>query len=106
MIPIWKAAAQALDLVATDIYLPGSERVLKVLDLYNRPDNPLFVPEAALIGDNAKVMHTKVIARGGIGFSPFGIDADGQGAAKHAERLTPFAQEYATAATLMRELAR
>jgi len=104
VIPIWKAAAAALDLVAPDIYLPGSERVLKVLDLYDRPDNPLFVPEAALIGDNAKYLY-EVIARGGIGFSPFGVDADGQGAAKHTERLAPFAQEYAMAAPMMRELA-
>jgi len=106
VIPIWKAAAPALDLVAPDIYLPGSEKVLKVIDLYDRPDNPLFVPEAALIADNAKYLY-EVIARGGIGFSPFGIDEGGSGAtaAKHAERLAPFANEYAMAAPMMRELA-
>ncbi len=48
VIPIWKAAAPAIDLVAPDIYLPGSERILRILDLYDRPDNALFVPEAGL----------------------------------------------------------
>jgi hypothetical protein len=106
VIPIWKVAAPALDLVAPDIYLSGSEKVLKVIDLYNRPDNPLFVPEAALVPDNAKYIY-EVIARGGIGFSPFGIDGNQQ---KHsvtetADRLAPFAQEYAIAVPMMRELA-
>jgi len=49
VIPIWKAAAPAIDLLAPDIYLTGSERVLKVIDLYDRPDNTLFVPEAGLM---------------------------------------------------------
>jgi hypothetical protein len=106
VIPIWKAAAPAIDLEAPDIYLSGSEKVLKVIDLYDRPDNTLFVPEAALIHDNAKYLY-EVIAHGGIGFSPFGIDDNGQGATKAeiAERLAPFAQEYATIAPMMRELA-
>ncbi|HTD97847.1 MAG TPA: DUF5597 domain-containing protein [Mucilaginibacter sp.] len=103
VIPIWKAAAPALDLLAPDIYLPGSERVLKVLELYDRPDNALFVPEAGLMTVNAKYMYD-VIARGGIGFSPFGIDHDGDKPAT-AERLAAIAQEYAMAAPMMRELA-
>jgi Domain of unknown function (DUF5597)/Beta-galactosidase len=106
VIPIWKAAAPAIDLVAPDIYLPGSERILKILDLYDRPDNALFVPEAGLININAKYLY-EVIAHGGIGFSPFGIDDNGAGetAAQTAERLGPFAQEYAVLAPMMRELA-
>jgi len=106
VIPIWKVAAPAIDLVAPDIYLPGSERVLKVIDLYDRHDNALFVPEAALIPDNAKYLY-EVIARGGIGFSPFGIDDNGAGATKAeiAEKLAPFEQEYEMAAPMMRELA-
>jgi hypothetical protein len=106
VIPIWKAAAPAIDLLAPDIYLSGSERVLKVIELYNRPDNTLFVPEAGLIPDNAKYLYD-VIAHGGIGFSPFGIDDNGQGKkpAEIAEKLAPFAQEYAAASPMMRELA-
>jgi Domain of unknown function (DUF5597) len=106
VIPIWKVAAPAIDLLAPDIYLSGSEKVLKVIALYDRPQNPLFVPEAALIPDNAKYLY-EVIAHGGIGFSPFGIDDNGRGAttAEIAQRLAPFAQEYAMAAPMMRELA-
>ncbi|HZE85937.1 MAG TPA: DUF5597 domain-containing protein [Puia sp.] len=107
VIPIWKAAAPAVDLVAPDIYLSGSERILKVIDLYDRPDNALFVPEAGLSPERAKYLYT-VIARGGIGFSPFGVDDNGRGATKTeiAERLAPFAQDYRMAAPMMRELAK
>jgi hypothetical protein len=106
VIPIWKAAAPSIDLLAPDIYLSGSERVLKVIDLYARADNPLFVPEAGLIADNAKYFYD-VLAHGGIGFSPFGIDDNGDSSNDEhlAERLTPFAQEYAMATPMMRELA-
>jgi beta-galactosidase GanA len=45
VIPIWKAAAPALDLLAPDIYQSDPARYLKALELYSRPDNPLFVPE-------------------------------------------------------------
>jgi len=106
VIPIWKVAAPALDLVAPDIYLQGSERVLKVIDLYDRPDNTLFVPEAGLNHENAKYLFP-VIAHGGIGFSPFGIDDNGRGstAEETEKRLAPFAQEYEAVAPMMRELA-
>lgn len=106
VIPIWKVAAPALDLVAPDIYLSGSERVLKVIELYSRPDNPLFVPEAALVPVNAKYLY-EVVAKGGIGFSPFGIDGNQQvySAKETAERLAPYTQEYTMVAPIMRELA-
>ena len=106
VIPIWKAAAPALDLVAPDIYLSGSERILKVLELYNRPDNALFVPEVGLSEERAKYLF-EVIARGGIGFSPFGIDDNGtaETAAQTAKRLAPFAMEYAALGPLIKKLA-
>jgi hypothetical protein len=106
VIPIWKAAAPALDIVSPDIYLEGSERILKVIELYDRPDNALFVPESSITPEMAKYVY-EVIARSGIGFSPFGIDSnrpDGKGAAL-AERLEPFAKEYATFAPMMHQLA-
>jgi Domain of unknown function (DUF5597)/Beta-galactosidase len=107
VIPIWKVAAPAIDVVAPDIYLSGSEKILKVIDLYDRHDNALFVPEASSSPDKVKYLY-EVIARGGIGFSPFGIDDNGRGATETetTERLAPFAQEYAMAAPMMRELAK
>lgn len=106
VIPIWQAAAPALDLLAPDIYLPEHEKVMKVLELYNRWGNPLFVPEAALTAKNSKYLYP-VIAGGGIGFSPFGIDDNGHGSKldEIAEHLTPYGQEYAAMAPMMRELA-
>lgn len=106
VIPIWKIAAPAIDLVAPDIYISGSEKILKVIDLYSRADNALFVPEAALSPDKVKYLY-EVIAHGGIGFSPFGIDDNGEPASapESGERLVPFALEYAIVAPMMRELA-
>jgi Domain of unknown function (DUF5597) len=107
VIPIWKAAAPAVDLLAPDIYLSDSERALKVIELYDRPDNPLFVPETGSSGEYARYLYT-VLAHGGIGFSPFGIDDNGrgEGEAETAARLVPIAQEYALAGPMMRELAK
>lgn len=106
VIPIWKIAAPALDVLSPDIYLKGSERILKVLDLYNRPDNALFVPETSMSPDMAKYLY-EVIARGGIGFSPFGIDDNQPLANKQAtaERLAPFAQDYAALTPMISQLA-
>ena len=107
VIPIWKVAAPAIDLLAPDIYLSGTDTVLKVIELYNRPDNTLFVPETGSSAEYAKYMY-EVMARGGIGFSPFGIDDNGQGEGEVeiAARLAPLSQEYAMAGPMMRELAK
>ncbi|MEO6454320.1 MAG: DUF5597 domain-containing protein [Ginsengibacter sp.] len=107
VIPIWKVAAPAIDLLAPDIYLQGSEKVLKVLDLYDRPDNPLFVPEIGSGEGNTKYFYS-VLAHGGIGFSPFGIDDNGRGETtdETTARLSSLAKEYAMATPMMRELAR
>lgn len=107
VIPIWKAAAPALDLLAPDIYIGESEKALKVIELYSRPDNALFVPEIGSGDLNARYFYA-VLAHGGIGFSPFGIDDNGRGdgEAETAARLGPLAQEYAMAGPMMRELAK
>jgi beta-galactosidase GanA len=96
VIPVWKAAAPSIDLVAPDIYLQGSERVLKVLDLYGRADNPLFVPETGASPENVKYLYT-VLSMGGLGFSPFGIDDNGRGETQEEtqNRLGALGQEYA-----------
>lgn len=96
VIPIYKAAAPAIDLVAPDIYLPENEKCLKVIDLYARKDNALLVPEAALSSGKVKYLYD-VLAHGGIGFAPFGIDG--------SDSLKPFGNEYALLSTLLPELA-
>jgi beta-galactosidase GanA len=106
VIPIWKAAAPAIDLLAPDIYLSGSDKVLKVIELYSRPDNALFVPEIGISEENTRYLYS-VLSNGGIGFSPFGIDRNNQSTdEENAARLASVSQEYAMALTMMRELAK
>jgi hypothetical protein len=106
VIPIWKVAAPSVDLVAPDIYMPESEKTLKIIELYDRPDNALFVPE---IGSGEKYVRYfyPVLAHGGIGFSPFGVDDNGHGETKleTESRLAAISHEYAMATPMMRELA-
>jgi hypothetical protein len=73
VIPIWKVAAPAIDIEAPDIYMNDPVAYLKVLDLYHRDDNPLFVPETS---GGAQVSRFFFSALGlqAIGFSPFGLD--------------------------------
>jgi Domain of unknown function (DUF5597)/Beta-galactosidase len=71
--PLWKAAAPAVDILSPDIYLSNTEAYLKALDLYNRPDNPLFVPETIGHGALTRFLFA-AIGRGAIGYAPFGMD--------------------------------
>ena len=100
VIPIYKVAAPAIDLVAPDIYLSEHDKCLKVIELYARRDNALFVPEAALVGDKVRYLNS-ILAHGGIGFSPFGIDEP----TGVSDSVVPFAKEYAILAPLLPQLA-
>jgi len=106
VIPIWKAAAPSIDLLAPDIYMSESAKALKVIELYDRKDNPLFVPEIGSGEEYVRYFYP-MLGHGGIGFSPFGIDDNGTGETKAETetRLTSIATEYAMAAPMMRELA-
>jgi len=107
VIPIWKTAAPALDILSPDIYLSGTDTIMKVIDLYARPDNALFVPELGWNPDKVKYLY-EVIARGGIGFSPFGVDDNGEGytQTKMTDHLAPFSKEYVVFSPMMREIAK
>jgi hypothetical protein len=73
VLAIWKAAAPALDVLSPDIYQNDNARYRRALELYSRPDNPLFVPES---GGSAWYAHMlfAAIGKGAVGWSPFGID--------------------------------
>ncbi len=73
VIPIWKVAAPALDIVAPDIYMSESAPYLKVLELYRRDDNALFVPETGGPPAIARFFFS-ALGLGAIGFAPFGMD--------------------------------
>jgi hypothetical protein len=120
VIPIYKVAAPALDIVCPDIYSSGAETYLKVLELYHRDDNPLFVPETSG-GANVSRFFFTVLGMQGIGFSPFGLDysvnapppagapraaLDAAAPGPTGDALFPTSQNYGLIAPMMREIAR
>ncbi len=111
VLDVYRAAAPAIDVLAPDIYMRESAKYLRVLDLYARPDNPLFVAETG--NDRAYARYFfEVVGRQAIGFVPFGIDFTGYsnfplGArATDASMVEPFAANYRLLAPFARVWAR
>jgi hypothetical protein len=68
---IWKMAAPAIDFLSPDLYF---KNFAEWVDKYDRPGNPLFVPEAG----NAQGMSNAFYAVGqlnAMGYSPFSIES-------------------------------
>nr|WP_260927723.1 DUF5597 domain-containing protein [Novosphingobium sp. 9] len=111
VLDIWKAAAPSIDLAAPDIYDRTSGNVIQYLDKYARPDNALMVPEIGNAREFARFFWP-TIGRGGIGFSPFGMDDTGYfnyplgATALDKETLAAFALPYATLASILPDWAR
>jgi beta-galactosidase GanA len=122
VIPIWKVAAPAIDIVSPDIYMNDQVAYLKVLELYHRDDNALFVPETSSSSSVARFFFS-ALGLQAIGFSPFGLDYSmtpsapapapaaapaGAPAAAPApmDQFAPTAQNYRLIAPMMREIAR
>jgi beta-galactosidase GanA len=111
MLPLWKIAAPAIDILAPDIYVPNTQRYRVVMDQFKRPDNPLFIPETLGFGtfpgsQGAARNLFMAIGAGAIGFAPFGLDSfspekDGKpddeqiGLAQNYELLEPMSRELA-----------
>lgn len=108
---IWKAAAPAIDLIGPDIYFRDHKTVSKVLELYARDDNALFVAEIGNDQPYARYFYS-TLGLGGIGFSPFGMDDTGYtnyplGAKEYNdETIEHFAQHYRAIAPMMRDWAK
>jgi len=111
VLTLWKAAAPSIDMLAPDIYSTDSPRFLKALELYRRPDNALFVPEASNIPACAPYLFA-ALGRQAIGMAPFGMDYTGYsnaplGAARTTEEtIEPFALNYRLLGPMAREIAR
>ncbi len=111
VIPVWKAAAPHVDLVAPDIYNRDPLATVAYLDRYARPDNALMVPEIGNARDYARFLWP-ALGRGAIGFAPFGMDATGYfnyplGArALDDETMAAFAAPYRMLAPNARDWAR
>ncbi len=122
VIPIWKAAAPAIDIVSPDFYMNDPVAYLKVLELYHRDDNALFIPETSGSASVARFFFS-ALGLQAIGFSPFGLDYSntpsvpatapaatpaGSPAAGPGpqDQFAPTAQNYRLIAPMMRDIAR
>jgi hypothetical protein len=118
VIPIWKVAAPAIDIVSPDIYLNDPAAYLKVLELYHRDDNALFVPETSGSASVARFFFS-ALGLQAVGFSPFGLDysntpsvppavpaAASEGGSASRDQFSPTAQNYRLIGPMMREIAR
>ena len=73
-IDLWHAAAPSLDFLSPDIYF---NEFVQWAGSYTRPDNPLFIPEAQGGPSGAANALYAFGHLSAIGFSPFGIDDQG-----------------------------
>lgn len=100
VIDVWKIAAPHIDMISPDIYFRDHKTVTKVLELYSREDNPLFVAEIGNDQPYARYFFS-MLGEQGIGFAPFGMDytdyANYPLGAKtvNDEVIAPFAENYA-----------
>ncbi|MDC8787065.1 DUF5597 domain-containing protein [Roseateles koreensis] len=110
VIDIYKAAAPHLDIVGPDIYNPESVQMDATLKLFQRADNPLWVPEMSNAEAYARYVY-QVLGRGSLGIAPFGIDyADYRNFPlgskfTDARMVAPFARIYAVFAPMQRQWA-
>jgi beta-galactosidase GanA len=111
VLALWKAAAPGIDMISPDIYFRDERTVTRVMDLYARRDNPLYIAEIGNAQDFARYFFA-ALGRGAIGFAPFGMDfSDYSNYPLGAERvddvtLSRFARLYALFGPMAREWAR
>ena len=108
VLPIWKVAAPAIDILAPDIYQNDPIAYLKELDLYHRYDNALFIPETGNTA-NARFLFS-ALGLQAIGFSPFGMDYtrghDAGPGSRQKDEFEAFAMNYRLLGPMQREIAR
>ena len=111
VLPIWKATAPAIDTYGIDLYDASYPVYTKLLDLYHRPDNAMFIPETGNATPFARYFYA-ALGHQAIGYSVFGMDKSGYanfplGAAEvDDETVAPFALNYQIVAPMDREIAR
>jgi hypothetical protein len=76
LVGLWRALAPSIDVIAPDIYSDDSQFYRETMRAYNRPDNPLLIPETGRSDSFAKFFFY-ALGSGAIGFSPFGVDKSG-----------------------------
>lgn len=101
---LWRKLAPSIDMIGPDIYSTDSGFYRNEMRTYERPDNPLWIPETGS-GDSFAKFFFYALGDGAIGFSPFGVD--------HPEGPNPrfgppeaHARNFALIAPMDREIAR
>ena len=102
-----RSVAPAIDLIAPDIYMPEYDKYTKVLDLYQRPDNALFVSETG--NPEAYALFFAVLGHQGIG-CPSAWISPGTRIILSVPKVNPetiaaFGANYELVRPMMRELA-
>ena len=69
---VWREEAKQIDFLAPDIYHPVFEHWC---EKYHKNDNPLFIPEAGRVDENAVKAFWAFGQHDAIGFSPFAIES-------------------------------
>ena len=109
VIPIYRAAAPAIDIVAPDLYQKESPKVYKVIELYKR-GGPLLVPEIGNDPIFARYVYD-ILGAQSLGVVPFGMDYTGYanyplGATDVNAAIQAFARPYRLLAPMARDWAR
>ncbi len=74
-IDLWKWAAPHIDLIAPDIYHANFNDFKEICAQYDRPDNPLFVPESGADALNARNMLRAIADHNALGYFIFAVDS-------------------------------
>jgi hypothetical protein len=102
VIDIWKAGAPAIDINAPDVHLPNFSFWCSQ---FQRPNNPLFVPESSGDAGGAANAFYGIGQYAGIGYSPFGINHMGENqAAGNAPPVAPEKLPLARAYALLAQM--
>ncbi len=100
VIPIWKAAAPAIDILAPDDYRSDPAAYVKDLELYHRDDNALFLPESGCFQcDPASGDFTRYF------FTMLGLQAIGDSESGNAP-VPYLARNFELVGPMQREIAR
>ena len=76
LLPMWKALAPAIDVIGPDNYDTNVAPYMEIAKAYDRPDNPLLIPETGGSIAHARHMFLALARPRAIGVSKFGLDAD------------------------------
>ncbi|WP_145321776.1 GH35 family beta-galactosidase [Paenibacillus xylanexedens] len=71
VIDVWKAGGPHVDIIAPDIYL---NEFAQICEIYNRPDNPLFIPETRRDSVTVANVFYAIGEHQALGYTPFGIE--------------------------------